>query len=64
MAVSNEDLMSVRMTQTEEHLLKKLGRIFYQAEEANRCLTSQEVDDVKDIWEALKHVKALRAMSR
>lgn len=61
MAVTDE-LRHVRMDQTEEHLLKKLDKIFHQAEENGRCLTSQELDDVKDIWEAMKHTKAVRSM--
>ena len=56
------ELRHVRMAQTEEHLMKKLDRIFHQAEENGRCLTSQELDDVKDAWETMKHLGAIRAM--
>ncbi len=56
------ELRHVRMAQTEEHLMKKLDRIFHQAEENGRCLTSQEVDDVKDVWEAMKHLCVVKSM--
>lgn len=56
------ELRHVRMAQTEEHLMKKLDRIFHQAEDSGRCLTSQEVDDVKDVWEAMKHLYVVKSM--
>lgn len=57
------ELRHVRMAQTEEHLMKKLDRIFHQAEENNRCLTPQDLDDVRDIWEAMKHMHAVKSMT-
>lgn len=56
------ELRHVRMAQTEEHLMKKLDRIFHRAEDSGRCLTSQEVDDVKDVWEAMKHLCIVKSM--
>lgn len=60
--VTDLELRHVRMAQTEEHLMKKLDKIFHQAEESGRCLTSQELDDVKDAWEAMKHLHAVKQM--
>lgn len=60
--VTDLELRHVRMAQTEEHLMKKLDKIFHQAEESGRCLTSQELDDVKDIWEAMKHLQTVKQM--
>lgn len=56
------ELRHVRMAQTEDHLMKKLDRIFHQAEESGRCLTSQELDDVKDVWEAMKQMHVVKSM--
>ncbi len=56
------ELRHVRMAQTEEHLMKKLDRIFHQAEESGRCLSSSELDDVKDIWEAMKLMHVVKSM--
>ena len=56
------ELRHVRMAQREEHLMKKLDRIFHQAEESGRCLTSTELDDVKDIWEAMKQMHVVKNM--
>lgn len=56
------ELRHVRMAQTEEHLMKKLDKIFHQAEEAGRCLTSQEVDDVMDVWATMHKMCTVRAM--
>lgn len=56
------ELRHVRMAQTEEHLMKKLDRIFHQAEESGRCLSSCELDDVKDIWEAMKLMHVVKSM--
>lgn len=57
------EIRRVRMAETEEHLMKKLGKIYAQAEDSGRCLTSQELDDVKDIWDTLKQMYAVHAMS-
>lgn len=56
---TDTELLHVRMKETEEHLMRKLGRIFHGAEDSGRCLTSQEVDDVKDIWEVMKYLCAV-----
>lgn len=56
---AREELRHVRMMQTEEHLMKKLDKIFHQAEDSGRCLTSQEVDDVKDVWETMQKMLAV-----
>lgn len=56
---AREELRHVRMMQTEEHLMKKLDKIFHQAEDSGRCLTSQEIDDVKDVWETMQKMLAV-----
>lgn len=61
---AREELRHVRMMQTEEHLMKKLDKIFHQAEDSGRCLTSQEIDDVKDVWEAMQKMLAVSPASK
>lgn len=61
---AREELRHVRMMQTEEHLMKKLDKIFHQAEDSGRCLTSQEVDDVKDVWETMQKMLAVSSASK
>lgn len=61
---AREELRHVRMMQTEEHLMKKLDKIFHQAEDSGRCLTSQEIDDVKDVWETMQKMLAVSPASK
>ncbi len=51
---TKDDKRRVSMAETEEHLMKKLNRILHDAED--RCLTSSELNDVKDIWWTMKHI--------
>ncbi len=60
--VTDLEKRHVLMAQTEEHLMKKLDKIFHRAEESGRCLTSEELDDVKDIWEAMKLMHVVKSM--
>lgn len=61
---AREELRHVRMMQTEEHLMKKLDKIFHHAEDSGRCLTSQEIDDVKDVWETMQKMLAVSPASK
>lgn len=40
---------------TKEHLMKKLDRIFDEAEDEHRCLYDSELFMVKTIWKAIWH---------
>lgn len=56
------ELRHVRMTQTEEHLMKRLDKIFHQADDNGRCITSQELDDVMDVWMTMHKMHSVKAM--
>lgn len=49
---------------TEEELLEKIDKILDDAWDGHYSLTSQNLEDLCEAWECIKHIRTVLAMDR
>lgn len=59
-----KDMRKMQGERTEEELLEKIDKILDDARDGHYGLTSQNLEDLCEAWECIKHIRTVLAMDR
>ena len=59
-----KDMRKMQGERTEEELLEKIDKILDDARDGHYSLTSQNLEDLCEAWECIKHIRTVLAMDR
>ena len=60
----DKDMRKMQGERTEEELLEKIDKILDDARDGHYSLTSQNLEDLCEAWECIKHIRTVLAMDR
>lgn len=59
-----KDMRKMQGERTEEELLEKIDKILDDARDGHYSLASQNLEDLCEAWECIKHIRTVLAMDR